>query len=185
MIWAGSASAASWHPATSPFAHQPVFNASTNPLQFSALHTLSSDGNLLTLSFQQLPHSSPSHGTGPSNPPIFEFRFSNFAHPLTPFFATLTDFVPCKSFVCHSYKNEHPIRMLVLSERQRVEGPLAKSNVCHSYEMRIYKSFVCHSYENTGDGTNLFPFWNSTPTCAKSPSIPPCATFCSWRISHA
>ena len=51
--------------------------------------------------------------------------------------------------------------MLVLSERQRVEGPLAKSNACHSYKMCGYKSIICHSYENTGGGTHLFPLWNS------------------------
>src|SRR5690348_16016947 len=44
----------------------------------------------------------------------------------------------------------------------------AKSFICHSYEMCAYKSFVCHSYKNTGGGTKSFPFWespNSGLTC--------------------
>jgi hypothetical protein len=115
MIWAGFRLAASRHPATSSFPHQPVCNSPTNPFRFIALHTLSFDGNSLPFSFQQLTHSFPSHGTGPSpqpnshfqisNSPNFEFRFSSFVRLLSSFFATLTNSGSRNSFICHSYEN--------------------------------------------------------------------------------
>jgi hypothetical protein len=115
MIRTGSVSAATRHPATSSFPHQPVFTFATNPFRFIALHTLFHNGISLLSSFHKLTHSLPSHGTRPplepnfhspiSNSPILEFRFSSFDRSLSSFFATLTNSVPRKSIVCHSYKN--------------------------------------------------------------------------------
>jgi hypothetical protein len=90
---------------TSSFSHQPIFNVPTNPFRLIALHTLSSDGKSLAISFQQLAHSFLSHGTGPSTPSIFELRFSNLSRSLSPFFATLTNSASCNPFICHSYEN--------------------------------------------------------------------------------
>jgi hypothetical protein len=151
-------------PPISWFAHEADFSAAANPFRFIALHTPSDDGDSLLVSFQEVTHSFPSHGTGCSAPPNFHFQISNFTRLLSPVFATLTNFTSRKSIVCHSYENAHPIRMRVLSERQRVDGPLAKFNACHSYKMCAYKSIICHSYENTGGGTRLFPLWNSVPS---------------------
>jgi hypothetical protein len=108
MLWAGSRLAASWHPTTSSFPHQPVFTASTNPFRFIALHALSSHGYPLPSSFHQLTHSFPSHGTRPSTSSEFSsfyFPISIFPRPLSSFFATLTDSASRNSFVCNSYKN--------------------------------------------------------------------------------
>ena len=108
MNWAGLRPAASWHPATSSFSHRRGFTAPSNPFRFIALHTLFSHGNFLPSSFQQVTHSFPSHGTGPSAPSQFSnshFQISHFSRCLSLVFATLTNSHSCKSCICHSYEN--------------------------------------------------------------------------------
>jgi hypothetical protein len=79
------------HPSlTASFPHHPE----PNPFRFITFPTLSSHGNSLLFPFQQITHSFLSHGTGPSAPSIFEFRFSNLRRSLSSFFATLTECAP-------------------------------------------------------------------------------------------
>jgi hypothetical protein len=152
MIWAGFRLAASRHPATSSFPHQPVCNSPTNPFRFIALHTLFSDGNSLPSSFQQLTHSFPSHGTRPSPQPNFHPPISNF---------------PLLLSRAHAERSQVHLLSAVncrLSTRFFLSSFFATLTDSNSRN-----SFICHSYENTGGGTHLFPFWNSQRQRQTSP----------------
>ena len=124
MIWKGSALAASWHPATPSFPHQPIFTASTNPFQFIALHTLSIDGNSLLFSFQQLTHSFPCHGTGHPAPLVSKLPVS----------AKSFIYRTCKknvrnSFACRTYKNKGLITPLFVAHTKNTGMSLSSSQL--------------------------------------------------------
>ena len=125
---------------TSSFAHQRVFSAAANSFQFIALRTLSSNGNSLAFSFQQLPHSLLSHGTGPS----FRSRFSNFHFPMSNF------------SLCFHFLSTVSCQLSTRISLSSFFATLTNS--------ASRKSCICHSYENTGGGTKLFPIWNSLAT---------------------
>jgi hypothetical protein len=101
MTWAEPRLAASGHPATPSFPHQPVSTVAANPFQFIVLHTLSSDGNSLLPSFQQLTHSFPSHGTRHPSSPRFELPISAKSCIYRTYKKLARNF-----FICRTYKNK-------------------------------------------------------------------------------
>jgi hypothetical protein len=76
MVWTGSRSIASWHPAPSSFPRKPVFDSPANFFRFIGLRALFSHGNFLLLSFQEVTHSFPSHGTGAYPPRLFSISLT-------------------------------------------------------------------------------------------------------------
>ena len=124
MIWAGSAPAASWHPAPSSFSHQPLFNTSANPFRFIALHTLSSDGNSLPFSFQPLTHSFPSHGTRTSPSSHFQFSISAKSFSYRTYKKRVRNLC-----ICRTYKNIGLITSLFAAHTKNTGMSLSSSQL--------------------------------------------------------